>query len=118
MCKISPKKSTMTTPSAKLLGEGLLCSILLKKLHPADHVATHFPNAIATKQLDDLVTVCQDMASCASSQSVKIAIYFTSPLLGNDEFWTSKHFFKVLTSCPDDKVFAPSSPATRLILRV
>ena len=51
----TPKKtSTMTTPSTKLLGKGLLCSILLKKLHPADRMATHFPNAIATQQLANL----------------------------------------------------------------
>ena len=101
----------MTTPSAKLLGEGSLCSVLLKKLHPADRVATHFPNAIATQQLAGLVAVRQDMPSRASSRSVKIAIYFTSPSLGDEEFWASKHFVKVLTSCPDDKVFAPPSPA-------
>ena len=106
-----PKTSTMTTPSIKLLGKGSLCSVLLKKLHPADRVATHFPNAIATQQLTDLVAVRQDMAHRASSRSVKIAIFFMSLSLGDDKFWASKHFVKVLTSCPDDKVFAPPSPA-------
>ncbi len=101
----------MTTPTSKLLGEGSLCSVLLKKLHPADRVATHFPNAIATQRLTDLVAVRQDMAHRASGRSVKIAIFFTSPSLGDDKFWASKHFVKVLTSCPDDKVFAPVSPA-------
>ena len=72
----------MTTPSAKLLDEGSLCNIFLKKLHPANCIATHIPNAIATQQLADFVAVCQNTASHASNRSMKIASYFMSLSLG------------------------------------
>ena len=37
----------MAIVNRKLLGEGSVCSILLKKLHPADRVAHFIPNAIS-----------------------------------------------------------------------
>ena len=107
----------MSTSAARpsgplLLGEGALCSVLLKKLHPADHVAHYFPNAISNQRLADLVAIRQAIGRRASGQNVKDAIFFTSPSLGDEEFWANKHFVKVLTSCPEDKVFTPSSPTS------
>jgi hypothetical protein len=109
-----PKKSsTMAIVDGKLLGEGSVCSVLLKKLHPADRVAHFIPNAIATQRLNDLVAVRQGLAHRAGVRHVKSAIFFTSsPSLGDEEFLCSKHFVKVRTSCPDENVFAPPSPAT------
>jgi hypothetical protein len=101
----------MAIVDRKLLGEGSVCSVLLKKLHPADPVAHFIPNAIATQHLNDLVAVCQGPARRAGGRPMKSAIFFTSPLLGDEEFWCSKHFVKVPTSCPDENVFAPPSPA-------
>jgi hypothetical protein len=101
----------MAIVDRKLLGEGSVCSVLLKKLHPADRVAHFIPNAIATQRLNDLVAVRQGPARRAGGHPVKSAIFFTSPSLGDDEFWCSKHFVQVRTSCPDENVFAPPSPA-------
>ena len=47
-------------PCPKLLGEGSICSVLLKKLHRQDNITSNFPNAVATTQLNDLVTVKQE----------------------------------------------------------
>ncbi len=50
------KLSTMAGPS-KLLREGSICSVFIKKLHPKDIVAGAFPNAVATDRLHDLNAV-------------------------------------------------------------
>lgn len=101
----------MAIVDRKLLGEGSLCSVLLKKLHPADRVAHFIPNQIATQRLNDLVAVRHGIARRAGGRPIKSAVFFTSPSLGDEEFFCSKHYVKVLTSCPDDKVFASPSPA-------
>ena len=93
-----------------LLGEGALCSVLLKKLHPADRIAHYFPNRTANQRLADLVAVRKDVGRRASGRSVNRAIFFTSPSLGDEEVWAPQHFVKVVTSCPADKVFATPSP--------
>ncbi len=49
------KSTTMPRPRTKRLGEGAMCSVLLKLLRPSREVAERFPNATAQQRLDDLI---------------------------------------------------------------
>ncbi|KAL3805459.1 hypothetical protein ACHAWO_004794 [Cyclotella atomus] len=101
----------MAIVDRKLLGGVQYAPVLLRSSTPLIVLPTLIPNAIATQCLNDLVAVRQGPACRAGVVARESAIFFTSPLLGDEEFWCSKHFVQVRTSCPDENVFAPPSPA-------
>jgi hypothetical protein len=95
----------MAPAASKLLGEGSVCSVLIKKLHPADIIARNFPNAISNQRLDDLVAFKHGKAKRRGGATAKSAIYFTTASIPDVELWASTGFVKVKQSCPEDKVF-------------
>jgi hypothetical protein len=92
-------------PPPKLLGEGSICTVLIKKLHPQDIIAEKFPNAIATTRLDDLVAIKQATGRRRGGRTTKNAIFFTTESIPGVQFWCAKGFVKVKESCDGEKVF-------------
>jgi hypothetical protein len=92
-------------PPPKLLGEGSICTVLIKKLHPQDIIAEKFPNAIATTRLDDLVAIKQATGRRRGGRTTKNAIFFTTESIPGVQFWCAKGFVKVKESCEGEKVF-------------
>jgi hypothetical protein len=96
----------------KLLGEGWICTVLLRKLHPQDIIGQKFPNAIASDRLSDLVTVKQGKGHRHGGGVTKVAIFFTTASIPDIELWAASGFTKVITSCDPSKTFTPAPAPT------
>ena len=90
----------------KLLGEGSVCTVLLRKLHPQDIISQAFPNRITTDRLSDLVAVKQGKGRRAGGGVTKVAVFFSTPSIPDVELWAAIGFTKVVTSCDPSNVFA------------
>ena len=109
---MSNLRGRRTSSSNKLLGEGSVCSVLLRKLHPQDVVSHAFSNHITTDRLSDLVAVKQGQGCRAGGGVTKVAVFFSTPSIPDVEVWAAIGFTKVLTSCDPSKVFAPATTST------
>ena len=105
------KLSTMAGPS-KLLGEGSICSVLVKKLHPKDIVAGAFPNAVVTEGLHNLNAARVSKGHRSGRAVMKNAVYFTTPSILNETVGASIGFVKVVQSCEDGRQFQTAVCAT------
>ena len=103
------------TANIKLLGEGSVCTVLLRKLHPQDVVNQAFPNCITTNRLSDLVAVRQGQGRRTGGGVTKVAVFFTAPSIPDVEVWAAIGFTKVVTSCDPSKVFAPATTSTTAV---
>jgi hypothetical protein len=97
-----------------LLGEGSVCTMLLRKLHPQDIISQAFPNRITTDRLSDLVAVKQGKGRRAGGVT-KVAVFFSTPSIPDVELWAAIGFIKVVTSCDPSKVFARATSSTTAV---
>jgi hypothetical protein len=93
------------TRRAKRLGEGSVCSVLIKNLHPKNIVASAFPNATAQDRLNNLVAFKKASARRQGKGVTKNAIYFLTPSIPNEEVWAGMGFTRIVQECPEDNVF-------------
>lgn len=77
-------------------GEGAICSVLIKYLHPKPTINEHIPNYAANERLHDLVAVRKERTTRRGH--TYDAVFFTSPTLNDAEVFCATRYVKVTTA--------------------
>ena len=79
-------------------GVGAIVSALLRFIHPSKHIRNKFPNVVQGQQLENCVTICQEVKKVSQKEQLELVVHhedFKNPDDSYIELHGVKRYWKV-----------------------